>query len=421
MRPAIALIVIIGLAAALWWKRDDAVRLAGEHVPAAKPYLLQVASFGGAAAPAPAASGRPPPPAVPVVVAVAAERSLPVTLEAVGTVQAVATVPIKPRIDSQIETVKVSEGARVKEGDLLFTLDSRAIKAQLAQADAQIERDRAQIEQGRRDLTRAEELLAKRISTEVQRDTAATAVKVLAAQLAADEAQRANLAALVSYTDIRSPVSGRIGSIQMKAGTTVRAADAQAIATVNQIDPIYVSFAVPQSLFSKLREALRGGDLTVEARTPGGVSAGKIAFVENAVDLATGTVLAKALVPNAEETLWPGTFVSVVVRLGTDAKAVAIPSSAVQIGQQGPYLFVIRDGKAELRSVKVDRTVGSDSVIASGISPGDRVVIDGQLRLVNGAAVQVGQERAGEVAKRGDTRGGTSGDTGAAPDVPRRG
>lgn len=413
MRRTLAILVVIALAAFVWWKRDDAIRVAGSYMPFAKPYLEQFAQDGRAVPAQPAS--RPAPPAVPVVLANAEQRSLPVTIEAVGTVQAVATVPIKPRIDSQIERVAVGEGAHVNEGDLLFTLDARSIKAQLAQADAQIERDRAQIEQGRRDLSRADDLLAKRISTEVQRDTAATAVKVLEAQLSADQAQRANLAALVSYTDIRSPVSGRIGSIPMKAGTTVRAADAQAIATVNQIDPIYVSFAVPQALFGKLRDALQAGRVQVMARMSSGIVNGTIAFVENTVDLATGTVLAKAVLPNADEKLWPGAFVSVSVVLGTEAQAISVPSAAIQIGQQGPYLFVVpASNVAELRNVKIDRVIGSDSVIANGLATGDRVVVDGQLRLVNGARVSVQPERAGEVAKSSGP------DIGGVPDAARR-
>ena len=383
MRRTIAFLVILAIGFGLWWKRDDAMRLAADHLAFLRPHVA-----GGAAQNA-AASTRPAPPAVPVVLGTAEKKPLPITIDAVGTVQSVATVSVKPRIDSQIATVQVAEGALVKEGDLLFTLDARSLKAQLAQADAQIEKDRAQLEQGRRDLARAEDLLAKRIGTEVQRDTARTTAKVMEAQLASDEAQRANLAALVSYTEIRAPVSGRIGSISFKEGATVRAADAQAIATVNQIDPIYVSFAVPQVLFPELRQALQAGKVRVDARVGTSVTSGTIAFVENTVDLATGTVLAKATMPNKDEKLWPGAFVSVQVVLGIDADAVAVPTAAVQIGQQGPYVFVIRDGRAALRQVTVARTVGSESVVASGLSGGEQIAVDGQLRLVDGAAVQV--------------------------------
>jgi multidrug efflux system membrane fusion protein len=402
MRRTIGLLVVLALAAGLWWKREDATRLAWEHLPFARAYLDPGAATRNLAA-APASS-RPTPPRVPVVVAAAQKKSLPITVDAVGTVQSAASVPVKPRIDSQIDTVEVAEGAHVKQGDLLFTLDSRALKAQLAQADAQIDKDRVQIDQSRRDLARAEDLLAKRISTEVQRDTANTALKTLQAQLASDQAQRANLAALLSYTEIRSPVTGRIGSIPMKTGTTVRAADAQALATVNQIDPIYVSFAVPQVYFPELRKALAGGKVRVDVRVGTQTLSGAVAFVENTVDLTTGTILVKANVPNKEELLWPGAFVSAQVLLGQQEDAISVPSSAVQIGQQGSYLFVIREnGTAEMRKVTVARTIGQTSVIGTGLAGGEQVVVDGQLRLVDGAAVQVQQSRTEGLAKTNPT------------------
>ena len=389
--------VLLVLAAALgaaWWKREAVVAT----VPSLAAYLPATGNATGASA------TRRAPPAVPVVLADAERKPLPVTIEAVGTVQPLASIAIKARIDSQIASVEVQEGAKVKEGDLLITLDNRALRAQLAQAEALVSKDRAQVAQARRDLARSEDLLAKRISSEVQRDTVATNVKVQEAQLAADEAQRQNLATALSYTEIRAPVSGRIGSIALKAGTTVKAADTQAMTTVNQLDPIYVSFSVPQSLFPDLRRALAAGEVGVEARVGGGVAKGNVAFVENTVDLATGTVLAKALMPNSDERLWPGSFVAVKVVLGIEAEAISVPSAAVQLGQQGAYLFVVGpDRKARLRNVTVARTIGRDSVISEGLGGGERVVVDGQLRLVDGAEVQVAPSKASDgVAKAGE-------------------
>lgn len=379
------LLILLAAGGALWWYRDDARRMALARAPFLAPYLSAEAA-GAGNAPRVASS-------VPVVVAAVERRSVPVTIDAVGTVQAIASIALKPRIDSQIATINVKEGALVKENDLLMTLDSRAIRAQLAQAEAVILKDKAQIEQARRDLARAEELLAKRISTEVQRDTAATNLKVLQAQLSADEANRDTLAANVTYTEIRSPVSGRIGSILLKVGNTVRAADAQAIATVNQVDPIYVVFAVPQSLFGDLRDAMGRGKVAISARLGQTSVPGTVAYVENTVDLATGTVLAKAEMANAGEQLWPGAFVGVQATLGIESGAIAIPSAAVQIGQQGAYVFVVRDGKAKLTTVTVARTAALDTVISQGLKEGEQVVVDGQLRLVDGAAVQVQQQR----------------------------
>jgi multidrug efflux system membrane fusion protein len=400
MSRRVILFLVLVAAGALWWKRDEARGFVVARVPAAAPYL----------APAPAAeanTARRAPPAVPVVLGTAEKKALPVTIDAVGTVQSLASIQIKARVDSQIVAIQVQEGAKVNAGDMLVTLDNRSITAQLAQAEALVNKDRAQLDQARRDLARAEDLLAKRISTEVQRDTAATAVKVQEAQLAADEASRANLAAALSYTEIRAPVSGRIGSIALKVGTTVKAADTQAIMTVNQLDPIYVTFAVPQSSFPDLRKAMNGGKVSVEARVGDGTATGTVAFVENTVDLATGTVLAKALMNNADERLWPGAFVAVRLVLGIQADAVSVPSAAVQLGQQGSYVFVVRDGrKAELVPVTVARTIGNDSVISAGLSGDERVVVDGQLRLVNGAVVQIIPAKASEgVAKSPDPNG----------------
>ena len=342
-----------------------------------------------------------------VVVATAVRRPIPITIDAVGTVQAKASIALKSRLDNQITSINVKEGALVKEGDLLLTLDGRAIKAQLAQVEATMVRDLAQIEQAKRDLARAEELLAKRITTEVQRDTAGTLLKVQQAQLAADQANRDNLAAQLTYTEIRSPISGRIGSIAMKIGTTVKAADTASIATVNQIDPIYVSFAVPQTLFGELRTAMDGGRVAITARVGQTATQGALAFVENTVDLATGTILAKAEMPNRDERLWPGAFVSVQATVGVEKDAISVPSAAVQIGQQGAYVFIIKDDRATLTNVTVSRTVGQDSILSAGLSGGEQIVVDGHLRLVNGALVQVQPARAREGVATGDTPGQT--------------
>jgi multidrug efflux system membrane fusion protein len=383
-RGSLILAILAVVVAVGWWKRDSLRPMLAGIVPGM--------------ASAPAGSNQPRQvAAVPVAVSRVERKTIPVTVDAIGTVQAIASIPIKPRIDSQIATVEVAEGARVKQGDLLFRLDDRALKAQLAQADAQVVRDRAQLDQARRDLARAEDLLAKRINSEVQRETAATALKVQEAQLAADLAQRENLAASVSYTEIRAPVSGRIGSISAKVGTTVRAADSQAIATVNQFDPIYVAFAVPQTVFNDLRAAMAAGTIRVDAKLGDRTVSGTVAFVENTVDAATGTIGAKAVLPNAEERLWPGSFVSVQATVGVRENAIAVPASAVQIGQQGSYLFVVIDRrKAELTRVSVAYTQGGVAVLASGLKGGEDVVVEGQLRLVDGAPVTIQPATTGE-------------------------
>jgi multidrug efflux system membrane fusion protein len=316
-----------------------------------------------------------------------------VVIEAVGTVQAIASIQIKPRMDSQIMKVNVEEGALVKEGDLLFQLDDRTLKAQLGMIEAQIRKDQAQILQAKRDNERADGLLSKGAGTAVQRDTAATNLKSLEAQLESDEASRTATLTQLSYTEIRSPVSGRIGSISSKAGTVVRVADntvTSSLAVINQVDPIFVSFAIPQVLLPDLRAAMAKGPVRVDAIVSDKLrQSGRMAFIENTVDPNTGTVTAKARIDNGNEGLWPGQFVKVEVILGVEPEAISVSAAAVQLGPQGPYVFVVKDGVADVRPVMIKRTQGGESVIGSGLEDGESVVIDGQLRLVNGANVTV--------------------------------
>jgi multidrug efflux system membrane fusion protein len=340
--------------------------------------------------------GRPAAGPVPVVVTTVTAKSMPVIVEAVGTVQAIASVPLKSRIDSQIMKVNVEEGALVKEGDLLFELDSRTLRAQLAQIEAQIRKDQAQLAQAKRDSSRADDLLVKGAGTIVTRDTNVTTQKAMEAQLESDEAMRQNLLAQISYTEIRAPVSGRIGSIPNKAGTILRVSDNAAtsvLATINQVDPIFVTFALPQVVLPDLRAAMAKGDVKVNAMVDENTrQPGAMAFIENTVDANTGTVTGKARIANANEGLWPGQFVKAEVILGTEANALSVPAAAVQLGTQGPYVFVVKDGNvAEVRPIQLKRTQGGESVIGSGLKVGESVVIDGQLRLVNGAPVTLKQ------------------------------
>jgi len=357
---------------------------AAEQAPASPAATAQPQGRRGRANPAGA---------VPVVVTTVAKKAMPVVVDAVGTVQSIASIQIKPRIDSQIMKVNVEEGALVKEGDVLFELDSRTLKAQLGQIDAQIRKDQAQLVQAKRDLQRYEELLSKNAGTQVQRDNAFTSLKAAEAQLEADEATKASVQTLLTYTEIRAPVSGRIGSISSKAGAVVRVGDNTAsstLATINQIDPIYVSFALPQVILPDLRAAMAKGPVKVVAIVDDTKKqSGTMAFIENNVDPNTGTVTAKARMDNANELLWPGQFVKVEIILGVEHEAILVPAQAVQLGPQGAYVFVVKDGVAELRTVTVKRTQNGESVIGKGLDGGESVVIDGQLRLANGASVSV--------------------------------
>lgn len=331
--------------------------------------------------------GQPP---VPVTLARVERRSMPIVVEAVGTVQAIASLQIKSRLDnSQVMTVHVAEGASVKQGDLLFSLDDRVLKAQLAQIEAQVLRTEAQLEQAMRDRDRAIDLSRRNVGTEVARDNAITNVKAVEAQLAADRANRDSIRAQLSYTQITAPVSGRIGSIAAKPGAFVRSADTTPMATINQVDPIYIAFAVPQATFYDMRRQLADDprSIAIEARAGHQTATGSVAFIENQIDPTTGTVTVKARMDNGSEQLWPGSFVPVKVVLGTQADAVVIPAIALQIGQSGPYVFTATDGRATLVNVKVARMMGEQAVIESGLSGGEAVITSGQLRLVAGSAV----------------------------------
>jgi multidrug efflux system membrane fusion protein len=237
-------------------------------------------------------------------------------------------------------------------------------------------------------------LLGKGAATVVARDTNMTAQKAAEAQLESDEAMRTNILTQLSFTEIRAPVSGRIGSIPYKVGTTVRVADNTAtaiLAVINQVDPIYVQFAIPQVYLPDLRAAMAKGGVTVNALIDEThKQSGAVAFIENTVDPMSGTVMVKARIANANEGLWPGQFVKAEVVLGIEPEALSVPAPAVQLGPQGPYIFVVKDGNvAEVRPITISRTQVGESVVSRGLKAGEQVVTDGQLRLVNGATVTI--------------------------------
>jgi multidrug efflux system membrane fusion protein len=400
VRVAVFAVIAVAVGGAAYVYRDEVAQRLGLGASAS-------AAEKGSASPAAMAQpqgrrGRANPAgAVPVVVTSVEPKAMPIVIEAVGTVQSISSVALKSRLDSQIMKVNVEEGALVKEGDLLFELDARTLKAQLSQVEAQIRKDQAQLEQAKRDTVRAGDLLTKGAGTVVQRDTNVTAQRAAEAQLEADEAMRQNILAQITYSEIRAPVSGRISSIPYKAGTTLRVGDNTAtavLATINQVDPIFVSFAMPQVFLTDLRAAMAKGGVKVNAVIDDDhKQSGVIGFIENTVDPNTGTVTAKARIANANEGLWPGQFVKVEVVLGIEPDALSVPAAAVQLGTQGPYVFVIKDGTtAEVRPITIKRTQYGESVVGSGLKAGESVVIDGQLRLVNGASVAVRQP---EVAK----------------------
>jgi RND family efflux transporter MFP subunit len=343
----------------------------------------------GAVAQAPQTKG-PQQRVVAVEVAKAVRKTTPVQIEALGTVTPMASVALKSRIDTEIVEVHFADGARVKQGDLLITLDSRSIEAQILQAEGNIARDKAQLEGAERDIRRYSDLVAKNATPVTNLDNAKTQAAVYAAALKADEAMLKNLHVQLSYATIRAPISGRISAASVKVGNFVRSADLLPIATIIQTAPVYVSFPVPQVTLPALREAVLEGTPSVEAVIPGEAkrAVGRVAMIENTVDAATGMVNVRAAMPNENELLWPGTLVQSFLRLRNE-DAVTVPAAAVQVSQTGNFVYVIKDEKAELRPVKVARTLGDIAVLESGVNDGDTVVIDGHLQLTNGARVAI--------------------------------
>ena len=327
---------------------------------------------------------------VPVAAAKAVKKSVPVRLEALGTVTTVASVAVKPRIDSEIIAVKFEDGARVKQGDILFVLDSRAIEAQMAQVQGNIARDQAQIDGAERDIRRYTDLVAKGATPIVNLENAKTQQGTFAGALKADQAALENLKVQLSYCTIRASISGRISMASVKVGNIVRQADLNPLATINQIGPIYVSFTVPQRSLPEVRAAIAAETASLEAVVPGSNAreTGQVTMVENTVDPATGMVTIRATMPNAKEVLWPGTLVNTGLTLRAEDR-ITIPATALQLSQAGSFVFVVKDNAVTVRPVKIDRTVDGVSVVESGIEEGDVVVTDGQLLLSNGSKVTI--------------------------------
>jgi multidrug efflux system membrane fusion protein len=333
----------------------------------------------------------PPPPPVPVTVAVAERRAVPFELLATGAVEPLQTVAVQPQVSGLLTRILLREGRDVQKGQVLFQIDPRPFQAALDRAQAILERDRAQAANAQQEAKRYAELAAREYVTAQQDDQARTTAAAAAATLAASEAAVTEARLNLQYATIRAPIAGRTGSLRVREGNLVRAADPQPLVTINQIRPILVRFAVPAANLPLIQRH-RGDGVVVRAEPVGGgaPSEGTLSFVDNAVDTTTGTILLKGLFANADGALWPGGFVNVRLQLYVDASALTVPARAVVSGQQGSFVFVIQpDSTAATRPVKVDRTAGDLAVVSGELEPGERVVTDGQLRLRQGSKVQV--------------------------------
>lgn len=374
------------------------------------------------------ATAKAAPPAVAVTVADAAQRDVPVQVRAIGNVQALATVGVQSMINGEVMKVHFAEGQEVPAGALLFTIDPRQLQAALLQAqatlaqhqaavklaEANLARDTAQLENAQVDEQRYRKLVeggliarelydqirtrALTLAATIEADRAA--VDTAKAQVRASEAAVENVRVQLGYTEIRAPIGGRTGNLLLNQGNVVKANDVgNPMVVLNRVHPIYVAFSVPESQLDEIKRYRARGELLVEAQAAGapeGVVRGRLTFVNNTVDPSTGTIQLKATFENTENALWPGQFVNVALTLTRQTGAVVVPAQAVQSGQQGQYVFVVKaDQTVEARPVVPGPAAGTDVVIASGLAAGERVVTDGQLRLVPGARVDVKAAAAG--------------------------
>ena len=335
------------------------------------------------------------PPAVPVTVSPVVVKTVPVRLYAIGNVEPFTTVALKARVDGQIVSVHFKEGDEVRQGTILFEIDPRPFAAALKQAQANLLRDKALLDRATEQEKRYKDLLAKNFISPDAYEQVRTNAETAKATVAADEAAIDGAKLSLEYCTIRAPVTGYVGRIQIQQGNLVKANDTNPLVTINQIVPIYASFSVPEQNIADIRKYQATGDLKVQANLTNSAHApiaGRLSFLDNAADMTTGTIKLKAEFPNADKALWPGQFVNVVLTLYDQKDAVVAPSAAVQNGPNGQYVFVIRaDLTAELRNIKVARTEGDDTVVASGLKPGDQVVTVGQLRLAPGMKVNPGR------------------------------
>jgi multidrug efflux system membrane fusion protein len=333
----------------------------------------------------------PPQSAVPVEVAVVQLRDMPVELRAIGAVEPLASVQLKAKVQGEIASVFFKDGAYVKAGQSLFAIDPRPFQVALqrTQADlaqAQIEATNAQDQADRYTKLSSQGVASKEQFAQYQ-TTASSQKSILAARQA--DVDQAKLS--LDWATVRAPISGRAGAALLKAGNIVQG-NTDVLTVINQTQPIYVTFSLPETQLAAVRQWMGKGALAVVAKDPDNarvLGSGTLEFVDNTVDRQSGMITMKATFPNEDESLWPGQFVDLVVTLTVEAQVVVIPSPAIMEGQNGSQVFVVKDGVATLQKVEIERAVGNESILKSGLQPGQTVIVSGQLRVVNGAKVSV--------------------------------
>jgi multidrug efflux system membrane fusion protein len=330
---------------------------------------------------------------VPVSAEAVQQKTMPIAVDLIGTVETMASVAVHAQLTGELTSVNFREGDEVTKGQELFTLDRRPLDAALRQVEATLNRDAAQLENARVQLQRVQELAERGISTRDQLDSARTGAAALEATVAADRAAVENAQVQIAYATIAAPISGRVGKLLVSVGNLVRANDTAPLVVINQLSPIYVTFAVPEGQLPELNRYRARGPIVVEARAPtDSMPAGKgsLAFLDNAVDQSTGTIAARATFANGDHRLLPGQFVNVRVTLDSNPNAIVVPAAAVQDSQQGKFVYVVSaDRTVDRRLVQISRTVGAEIIVSGGVRPGELVVTDGQTRIAPGMRVAV--------------------------------
>ncbi len=345
----------------------------------------------------PIATAQTPAPSIPVTAGTVLAQDVPVFLQGIGTVQAYNMVTVKTRVDGQIVKVDFKEGQEVKEGDPLFQIDPRPYQAALEQAQAAKQKDEAQLAGAQLDLDRYSKLLGTGFQTRQSYDEQKAQVGALQAAIKADQAQIDTAQLNLGYADMRSPIDGRLGARLVDKGNLVHTGDNTALVTIAELKPIFVSFTLPQGTLDEIREQQQKAPLTVRAYTGDGsqlLSEGKLTLIDNAIDQSTGTIHLKARFDNQDERLWPGEFVSLRVILAVRPKVATVPSQTIEEGPNGSYAYVIKpDDTVERRAVDIASIQDGIAVVTKGLTPGERVVVDGQFRLTEGARVRLLQPR----------------------------
>ncbi len=331
---------------------------------------------------------------LPVSVQAVVEKTMPIQVQAVGSVQAYSTVSVKAQVDGELVAVHFKNGQCINAGAPLFTIDPRSFQAQLKQIQATLAKDSAQLENADKELERVTSVVGKGYVSKEQHDQAIANAAALKATVQADEAAIENVKLQLSFCFINSPIDGCLGPLKVDRGNLVKSNDAaNPLVTINQINPIYVNFFIPEKYLPDVRKYMASGKLGVLATIPGRedqLARGEVSSMDNTVDPSTGTIQLKATFPNTDKSLWPGQFVNVVLTLTEKRGAVVIPSQAVQTGQEGQYVFVVKpDLTVEYRPVILGRTVDGEAIIDKGLQNGEKVVIDGQLGLSSGARVNI--------------------------------